>query len=143
MTGLRSSELARQGGINPESIRFYEKEGLLPRPPRTSSGYRVFSADSVRRVRFIKRAQELGFSLKEIKDLLALRLDPDTTCADVRARAEEKLRDIEAKMRDLRRMKRTLSSLAAACPGGRGSAAGDCTILESLDPPNPVRRSGA
>lgn len=137
--GLRTSELARQGGINPESIRFYEREGLLPEPPRTASGYRVFPPDTVRRVRFIKRAQELGFSLKEIKELLALRLDPDTTCADVRRRAEEKLRDIEQKMRDLRRMNKTLTRLAAACPGGRGATA-DCPILESLDETNPVPR---
>ena len=137
MTGLRSSELAREGGINLESIRFYEKQGLLPKPPRTASGYRVFAPDAVRRVRFIKRAQELGFSLKEIKELLALRMDPDTTCADVRQRAEEKLRDVEQKIADLRRMTRTLAQLTAACPG-RG-AAGDCPILESLDPPNPGR----
>ena len=86
-TGIRTSELARQGGINLESIRFYEKQGLLPKPPRSVAGYRMFAPDAVRRVRFIKRAQELGFSLKEIKELLALRLDPDTTCGDVRRRA--------------------------------------------------------
>ncbi len=131
MTGISTSELAKQGGINLESIRFYEKQGLLPKPPRTASGYRVFSADSVRRVRFIKRAQELGFSLREIKELLALRLDPDTRCVDVRQRAEEKLGDIEQKIRDLQRMKKTLTRLAAACPG-RG-ASSECPILESLD----------
>ena len=140
MSGLRSSEFARQGGINLESIRYYEKEGLLPKPPRTSGGYRVFSPDAVRRVRFIKRAQELGFSLREIKELLALRLDPDTTCADVRKRAEEKLRDVERKIADLRRMTRTLARLTAACPG-RG-ATGDCPILESLDEPNPRFTAG-
>ena len=131
MTGLTSGELARQGGINLESIRFYEKQGLLPKPPRTASGYRTFPPDAVRRVRFIKRAQELGFSLREIKELLALRVDPDTSCADVRRRAEEKLTDIDQKISDLKRMKQTLAGLAAACPG-RG-AISDCPILESLD----------
>ncbi len=147
MTGLRSSEVAKLGGVNVESIRFYEKLGLLAKPPRTTAGYRVFSADAVRRVRFIKRAQELGFSLKEIKELLALRLDPDTTCADVRRRAEEKLADIEQKIADLRLMTKTLTRLAAACPG-RG-VTGDCPILDSLDggnqpiSANPVLRSKA
>ena len=84
MSGLTSGELAKQGGINLESIRFYEKQGLLPRAPRTRSGYRLFALDDVRRVRFIKRAQDLGFSLREIKELLALRLDRNTSCAGVR-----------------------------------------------------------
>ncbi|HEV2292786.1 MAG TPA: MerR family DNA-binding protein [Tepidisphaeraceae bacterium] len=141
MNGLRTSELARQGGINLESIRFYEKQGLLPKPPRTASGYRMFTPDAVRRVRFIKRAQELGFSLKEIKELLALLLAPDTTCADVRVRAEEKLRGIEQKIADLRRMTQTLAQLTAACPG-RG-ATGDCPILGSLDQANPRSGSGS
>lgn len=141
MIGLRSSELARQGGINLESIRFYEREGLLAKPPRTESGYRVFAPDAVRRVRFIKRAQELGFSLKEIKELLALRLDPDTTCADVRRRAEEKLHDVQRKIADLRRMSEAITRLTAACPG-RGTT-DNCPILESLDEANPVARSGS
>ena len=135
MAGLTTGELARRGGINLESIRFYEKQGLLPKPPRTHSGYRVFPPDAVRLVRFIKRAQELGFSLKEIKELLALRLDPDTSCADVRRRAEEKLTDIARRIQDLQRMERTLSRLAASCPG-RG-ATSDCPILETLDNDEP------
>ncbi len=139
MAGITTSELARQGGINLESIRFYEKRGLLPKPPRTASGYRMFPPESVRRVQFIKRAQELGFSLKEIKELLSLRLDPDTSCADVRRRAEDKLTDIDQKISDLRRMKRSLARLAAACPG-RGDTS-ECPILESLGSPNIVLRS--
>lgn len=131
MNGLSSGVLAKQSGINLESIRFYEKQGLLPKPPRTASGYRTFPPESVRRVRFIKRAQELGFSLKEIKELLSLRFDPHTSCADVRQRAEEKLGDIEQKIRDLKRIKESLTRLAAACPG-RGAISG-CPILESLD----------
>lgn len=136
MDGLTTGELARRGGVNLESIRFYEQEGLLPKPPRTRAGYRVFPEESVRRIRFVKRAQELGFSLREIKELLGLRLDPHTSCADVRQKAEAKLADIEQKVRDLRRMHAALARLATACPG-RGATA-DCPILESLDSTNPV-----
>lgn len=136
MTRLGSSELAKQGGINQESIRFYEKEGLLPKPPRTAGGYRVFSTDDVRRVRFIKRAQEIGFSLREIKELLALSSEPDTNCGDVRERAEAKLSDIDRKLADLKRIRKALARLTAEC-GGRGTIDG-CPILESLNSTNPV-----
>ena len=141
MPSLTTGELAKQGGVNLESIRFYERERLLPKAPRTASGYRMFSADDVRRVRFIKRAQELGFSLKEIKELLALRFDPATNCGDVRNRAEEKLTDIDQKIRDLQRIKKTLARLTTSCPG-RG-AMSDCPILECLDGVNPVPKSRA
>ena len=131
MTRITTSVLAARAGVNVPSIRFYERLSLLPKPPRTASGYRVFSPESVRRVRFIKRAQELGFTLKEIKDLLALRVDSGSSCARVRGRAQEKVRDIEQKVRDLRRMARTLARLAAAC--GTRAPTGACPILESLD----------
>ena len=130
-TGLRTGDVAKQADVNLETIRFYERKGLLPKPPRTASGYRTFSPDMVRRVRFIKRTQDLGFSLREIKEVLALRVDPDTTCADVRRRAEEKIADIEQKVRDLQRMKKALVRLAAACPG-RGAMSA-CPILDNLD----------
>lgn len=133
---LSTGELAKQGGVNLESIRFYEREGLLVKPPRTAAGYRMFGADHARRVRFTKRAQELGFSLWAIKELLALRLEAGTSCSDVRQKAEAKLTDIEQKIGDLRRMKKALARLATACPG-RGSI-DDCPILETLDSPNPV-----
>ena len=136
MDGLTTSELAKRSQVNVESIRFYERQGLLPAPARTPGGYRMFTDDHVRRVRFIKRAQELGFSLREIRDLLALRLEPGTSCADVRERAEAKLADIGNKIRDLQRMRRALAHLTTACPG-RG-ATSECPILESLDSTNPV-----
>jgi MerR family copper efflux transcriptional regulator len=131
MDGLTTGELAKQGGVNLETIRFYERQGLLTKPPRTPSGYRMFPKGTDQRVRFIKRGQELGFSLREIKELLALRLDPETTCREMRQRATEKLRNIEQKIVDLRRMQVVLTRLADACPG-RG-ATSDCPILESLD----------
>jgi MerR family mercuric resistance operon transcriptional regulator len=131
MEALTRGEVAQQGRVNPETIRYYERRGLLPKPPRTPSGYRAFSSDAVRRVRFIKRAQGLGFSLKEIKALLTLRIDPRRSCGDVRTRAEAKVEEIEAKVRMLLGMKKALVRLTAAC-AGRGRVS-QCPILESLD----------
>ena len=131
MNGMTSGELAKRGGVNLESVRFYERQKLLPKPPRTASGYRVFSEEAVRRIRFIKRSQELGFTLKEVKELLALRIDSDTTCADVRVRAQAKIADINEKIQRLQAMKRVLKQMADACPS-RGPAT-ECPILDSLN----------
>ncbi len=127
---ISTSELAKRGGVNLETIRYYERTGLLPKPPRSGVGYRLFSSESVRRVRFIKRAQELGFSLKEIRELLALRIAPGSTRADVRKRAETKIVDIEGKVQHLRAMKKALVRLTESCCGS--GPASDCPILESL-----------
>lgn len=131
MERLTIGDVADQAHVNLETIRYYERRGLMPKPPRTPSGYRAFSSEAVNRVRFIKRAQELGFSLKEIKELLALRLAPGTSCEDIRGRTEAKILDIEEKIESLQAMKKALKRLAAACPS-RG-ATSDCPILESLD----------
>lgn len=131
MEHLTTSELAKRGGVNLETIRYYERRGLLPKPPRSQSGYRTFPLDAVRRVRFIKQAQELGFSLKEIQELLALRIAPNTTQADVRERATAKIADIDEKIKRLRAMKEALARLTASCCG-QGSVS-DCPILESLN----------
>ena len=131
MDGLTSSDVAKQGGVNLETIRYYERRGLLPKPPRTAAGYRAFDAEAVRRIRFIKQAQALGFTLKEVRELLRLRVDPRRSCSDVRARAEAKLADIEEKIRSLHAMKKTLARFIAAC-SGRGPVSG-CPILEALD----------
>src|SRR6266851_8360228 len=90
--------LARETGINLETVRYYERQGLLPKPPRSASGYRLFPADAAQRLRFIRRAQELGFSLKGIRELLALRVSPRTSSAEVRKRTEVKIADIEQKI---------------------------------------------
>ena len=111
-------------------MRFYERRGLLDEPPRKESGYRQFSEDVVDRLRFIRRAKELGFSLKEIVELIALRLDPTKNCGDVRRRAKAKLADIETKIRDLERMKEALLTLSTACKG-RGPLS-QCSILAAL-----------
>src|SRR6266852_1677460 len=105
---LTIGRLSQFGGVNLETIRYYEREGLLPRPPRTRSGYRVFPTDAARRLRFIKRAQHLGFSLTEIRELLTLRVKPGTKRDQIRARAEAKIADIEQKIQTLTAMKQSL-----------------------------------
>ena len=108
---LRIGELAERGEVNLQTIRYYEREGLLPEPPRLSSGYRVYPDSAVRRVRFIKRAQEIGFSLAEIRELLALRIDAHRESAEVRGLAQAKIADIEGKIRTLKAMKTALHRL--------------------------------
>jgi Hg(II)-responsive transcriptional regulator len=130
MKPLTIGEVARRAGVGVETVRFYERRGLLNEPERKPSGYRQYAADAVTRLRFIRRAKDLGFSLKEIQELIALRLDPSASRADVRRRAEAKVADIDARIRDLRRMREALRKLSATCRG-HGPAAG-CPILEAL-----------
>lgn len=130
MEMLTTAELAGRCGVNLQTLRYYEREGLLPEPPRTPAGYRTFPPDSITRVQFIKHAQALGFTLKEIKELLALSVDPRTTCADVQQRALTKVAAIEQKIRTLQTIKAALTQLAAAC-SGEGPAS-NCSLLEAL-----------
>ena len=129
--GLTTGALAEAAGVNVETLRFYERKGLLPKPPRRASGYRQYPREDVRRIRFIKRAQELGFSLVEIKELLALRVRPGTTPAEVKGHAEEKLAEIRRKIASLRAMEEALTRLTDAC-SGHGPMAG-CPILHHLE----------
>jgi Hg(II)-responsive transcriptional regulator len=131
MQGLKIGTVASRADVGVETIRFYERQGLIEEPPRTASGYRQYPEETISRLRFIRRAQELGFSLREIDELISLRLDPTANSADVKARAEEKVAEIEAKIRDLQRMKDALADLAEAC-SGEGSIR-ECPILEALD----------
>src|SRR5882724_7855977 len=105
METLTIGELAKRARVNRETVRYYERRRLLPRPSRSISGYRVFSDEAVRRLRFIRHAKELGFSLNEIRELLALRVNSIDTCDRVRERAEAKIADIARKLRSLRHMK--------------------------------------
>ena len=130
MDGLTIGRLAREGKVNIETVRYYERRGLLPRPPRRPSGYRIFPPSAVLVLQFVRRAQELGFSLKEIKELLSLRIQPGRTCADVRDRAMHKMTDIDQKIRALQAMRKALVRLTAAC-SGKGPIS-DCPILDSL-----------
>ena len=131
MRPLTIGKIARLAGVGIEAIRFYEREGLIAEPPRRESGYRQYSEDAVLRLRFIQRAKGLGFSLKEIKELLSLRIHPKTTCEEVRERAEAKITDIEDRMQTLKRMNMALADLVAACRG-RGPVSA-CPILNALD----------
>ncbi len=130
MEGLTTAQLAREGGVNVETIRYYERHGLLPNAPRTSSGYRKFSGEFVTRLRFIRRARELGFLLKEVKELLAIRVKPGSGCAEVRRKAEIKIAGVEEKMRELQAIRDALRRITDAC-SGLGPAA-NCSILEAL-----------
>jgi MerR family mercuric resistance operon transcriptional regulator len=131
MTRLSIGQVARLAGLGVETVRFYERRGLLAAPERGASGYRQYSEDAVARLRFIRRAKELGFSLKEIHELIALRIDPYASCAEVKERAAAKIADIEVKIRDLQKISKALLRLTASCPG-RGPVQG-CSILEALD----------
>jgi MerR family transcriptional regulator, copper efflux regulator len=131
MDGLTIGEVAAQAKVHVETLRHYERRGLVARPPRSVSNYRRYPQDAVRRVQFIKRAQELGFSLTDIRGLLALRASPEAECGEIRAHAEAKIKAIDAKIDSLMAMKSALSSLVAAC-SGQGPVT-ECPILESLD----------
>ena len=131
MNRLTRGKLAREGGVNIATIRYYEKLGLLPEPPRSNAGYRMFSPESVKRVRFIKNAQELGFALKEIKELLDLRVTPEAIAADVRSLVEEKIANISDKIQRLRAIEKSLKILVNTCRCD--GALSECPILESLD----------
>lgn len=128
-TGLKIGEVASRAGVNLQTIRYYEREGLLPSPPRLPSGYRTFADSAVFRIRFIKRAQELGFSLTEIRDLLAL--SGKGGARQVRARTKAKIADIEEKVRTLQAMKDALTTLADQCPGC--GPLSECPILDALE----------
>lgn len=129
--GLKIGEVAARGGVNIQTIRYYGREKLLPEPPRLASGYRVYPEQTVRRIRFIKRAQEIGFTLAEVRELLAIRIDSGRDSSEVRALAQEKISGIEEKIQTLHRMKQTLVRITDRCPGC--GPAGDCPILESID----------
>ena len=130
MGKLTSGQVARRGGVNLQSIRFYERQGLLLKPPRGANGYRAFAEDDVRRVLFIKRAQELGFSLKEIAELLELRSRSGSACRQVRSRAVAKIAEIDDKIRELGNIRKELLHLSKACGGGNQAG---CPILKKLE----------
>ena len=127
---LTIGELAKQAAVGQETIRFYEREGLVPEPPRTSSGYRQYPAETAARLRFILRAKDLGFALKEIRELLSLRLEEHACRADVRQQASDKIRDLDEKIRDLQGMRSRLRELERACIDQETTD--ECPILKAL-----------
>lgn len=129
---LQRAELARRTGCKLETIRYYEKIGVMPEPPRTPSGYRVYDADHVSRLKFILRARELGFSIHETRGLLDLVDGGDQTCAEVKERTERHLAEVRTKIADLKRIKTVLSTIASRCSG---EDVPECPVLETLDRP--------
>jgi Hg(II)-responsive transcriptional regulator len=131
MRTLTIGELARTAHMNLETIRYYERKGLIPEPPRTAGGHRAYAPSAAKRLQFIRRAQELGFTLAEIKELLGLRRDPQQLCTDAVTRVDAKLSEVETKIMHLQVIKRSLTRLKNSCDGQ--CHVGDCPILESLD----------
>jgi Hg(II)-responsive transcriptional regulator len=129
MSTLTIARAAREASVNIETVRFYERKGLIQRPPK-GEGYRVYSPDEIARIRFIKEAQQIGFSLAEIKELLALRADPSADCSVVQQQAVAKQQEVRRKIARLREIDAALETLIAACPG-RG-ALQCCSIVEAL-----------
>ncbi len=131
MNNLTISKAATKAGVGVETVRFYERKGLIEQPPKPlDTGFRVYPEETVQRVRFIRQAQEIGFSLREIEELLSLRADPSADCSDVRERAAAQLEEVDRKMEQLGQIRSALNELIAACPG-RGALRA-CSIMESL-----------
>ena len=130
MTLLSIGKIAKQAGISVETIRFYERKGLLQEPQRKESGYRQYQEEDIRKLVFIQHAKNLGFSLNEIRDLMSLQTDSKSTSREVKDLAEHKLQDIEEKIKMLQRMRRTLKHLVDKCPGEGPTS--ECPILDAL-----------
>ena len=129
MQPLTIGKAACEAGVNIETVRFYERRGLIEQPLK-GGGYRVYSSELVARIRFIKEAQQIGFSLSEVRELLTLRADPTADCSDVQRQAVAKLEEVQRKVKKLREIGRALETLIAACPGRGGLQA--CSILDAL-----------
>jgi len=128
---LSIGEVARAADLGVETVRFYERTGLIETPARTASGYRQYRPEVVREVQFIKAAKGLGFTLKEIRELLSLRVTKGKACTAVRRRALAKMAAVDAKLADLRRVRDALSELVAACASSESSSS--CALLDALD----------
>ncbi len=131
MKALTIGKAAHEAGVGVETIRFYERQGLVAKPRRPNgSGVRVYPTETVERIRFIRQAQQIGFSLREIRELLALQADPSADCSEVREQAVAKLQAVREKIQELHRIGAALEILIAACPGQGGVQA--CTIMEAI-----------
>ena len=125
-------QVARQAGVGVQTLRYYEREGLLEEPQRKASGYRMYKHSAIQRVQWIRRAKTLGFSLHEIRELLALRDKPNTRRGDIRERAKEKIGDLNEKIAELTLMRDELCALVRVCDGGDAPLEG-CPILGALE----------
>ncbi|PIP76478.1 MAG: transcriptional regulator [Ignavibacteria bacterium CG22_combo_CG10-13_8_21_14_all_37_15] len=125
-------QIAKEVGINVETIRYYEKLKLLPKPKRRESRYRIYDETDLKRLSFIKRAKELGFTLKEIKELFGLKIDSDARCGDVKHLTEHKLKDVDNRISDLKKIRHVLVKLITQCVNEEVSS-DECPILESIE----------
>ena len=132
---MKIGELAKRSGVGIDTVRFYERQGLLPKARRLASGYRVYDPGDVKRLRFVRRAKALGFTLEEIRDLLALSDHRDDDIAALKGLATEKLADVQAKLAELNRIREGLETLVVACPGH--GALAQCPILNALSEDEP------
>jgi Cu(I)-responsive transcriptional regulator len=130
-TALTIGEVARATGTQAETIRYYERIGLLPAPPRTAARYRIYGRSDVNRLAFVKRSRDLGFTIEEVRVLLALAQEVDRNCNEVDAIARRHLTDVEGKIADLQRLASELRNVIGQCQGGSIS---DCRIIEALAP---------
>lgn len=131
MNYLTIGQVSRKANVGIETIRYYERLGLLPNPKRKSfSNYRQYKEDMIYRIKFIKNAQELGFSLKEIAELLSFRIQSKSTCADVRLRSRSKMTEIDEKIKSLKKIKKALRKLLKQCESGTRSS--ECPILDTF-----------
>jgi MerR family mercuric resistance operon transcriptional regulator len=126
--GIQRGELARRAGCNLETVRYYERVGLLLEPPRSAGGHRLYADDHLKRLIFIRRSRELGFTVDEIRNLLGL-VEDGYTCGEVRDAAQAHLKSIRRKIADLRKMERMLAGTASRCEGG---TVPDCPIIDVL-----------
>lgn len=133
---MRIGEVAALAGVPAATVRYYERRGLIAQARRTASGYRQYGTDAARRLRFIKHAQALGFSLEEIQPMLALRADDPAACARIEATTREKIRAVRARLAELTRLERTLQDLAGACADNRASER--CPVLAVLTDDSPA-----
>lgn len=133
MKWLKIGQLAKETGLSIETIRYYEKEGLIRKPERNESGYRIYPEDIVKQILFIRYAKGVGFSLKDITELLELHEKRDEkTCHDVKEVVDAKLVTVIEKIRELERMKNALKSLSDSCCGGHDSAE-NCSIIKTFN----------
>lgn len=129
---LTIGSLAEKSGVGVETIRFYQREGLIKEPPKPSRGYRQYAADDIVKIGFIKRCQELGFSLREVKELLEFNNKSGATCNDIKKKTIKKLSEINQKITALKQMKKSLEELQCACDEGK-KAVQNCDVMKCFD----------
>jgi MerR family mercuric resistance operon transcriptional regulator len=139
ITGLSIGALSKQSGVNIETIRYYEKIGVMPAPARSAGGYRIYGPDHLKRLSFVRRGRELGFSLEELRGLLRLVDGHAYTCAEVQTLTVKHLAAVRRKIADLRRLERVMAEIAAQCTGNRVP---DCPIIDALFDARPLSLSG-